>query len=144
MRTGELAERAGISPEAVRFYERVGVLSAPVRTASGYRDYDEAALDRLSFVRAAQAVGLTLGQIREVIAFRDQGEPPCSLVLDLIQRRSAELGARIAEMKRIKSELDHLAGRARSLRPEDCREATVCHLIPARPAPGRPESPARC
>ena len=68
MRTGELAERAGISPEAVRFYERVGVLSAPVRTASGYRDYDEAALDRLTFVRAAQAVGLTLGQIREVIS----------------------------------------------------------------------------
>lgn len=138
MRTGELAERAGISPEAVRFYERVGVLSAPLRTASGYRDYDEAALDRLTFVRAAQAVGLTLGQIREVIAFRDQGAPPCALVLDLIQRRSAELGARIAEMNRIKSELDHLAERARSLRPEDCREETVCHLIPARPAPGQP------
>lgn len=133
MRTGELAERAGISPEAVRFYERVGVLSAPARTASGYRDYDETAVDRLSFVRAAQAVGLTLGQIREVIAFRDEGEPPCTLVLALIQRRSGELGARIAEMKRIKAELDHLAERARSLRPEDCPEATVCHLIPARP-----------
>lgn len=133
MRTGELAERAGISTEAVRFYERVGVLSPPVRTTSGYRDYDEAALDRLSFVRAAQAVGLTLGQIREVIAFRDQGEPPCALVLDLIRRRSAELADRIAEMRRIKAELDHLAERARSLRPEDCPEATVCHLIPAGP-----------
>ena len=130
VRTGELADRAGISTEAVRFYERAGVLSPPARTASGYRDYDEAALDRLSFVRAAQAVGLTLGQIREVIAFRDQGEPPCALVLELIQRRSAELGARIAEMRRIKAELDHLAERARSLRPEDCLEGTVCHLIP--------------
>ena len=130
MRTGELAERAGITTEAVRFYERVGVLSAPARTPSGYRDYDEAAVERLSFVRAAQVVGLTLGQIREVIAFRDQGEPPCALVLDLIRLRSAELGARIAEMRRIKAELDHLAERARTLRPEDCPEATVCHLIP--------------
>lgn len=76
MRTGELAERARMSPEALRFYERVGVLSPPARTPSGYRDYDEAALDRLGFVRAAQAVGLTLGQIREVTAFRDQGSLP--------------------------------------------------------------------
>ncbi|MGH9223828.1 MAG: MerR family DNA-binding protein [Acidimicrobiales bacterium] len=120
MRTGELAERAGITPEAVRFYQRVGVLSAPARTASGYRGYDEVAVDRLSFVRAAQAVGLTLGQIRELIAFRDQDEPPCALVLELIQRRSTELGGRIAELKRIKAELDHLAERVRSLRPEDC------------------------
>ena len=140
MRTGELAERAGITPEAVRFYERVGVLSAPTRTPTGYRDFDESAVDRLSFVRAAQAVGLTLGQIREVIAFRDQGEPPCALVFDLIQRRSTELGARIAEMKRIKRELDHLAERARSLRPGDCPEASICHLIP--PAATRPP-PAR-
>lgn len=76
MRTGELAERAGISAEAIRYYERVGVLTPPARTASGYRDYDEVALDRLSFVRAAQAVGLTLGQIREVVAFRDWGGAP--------------------------------------------------------------------
>jgi MerR family copper efflux transcriptional regulator len=139
MRTGELAERAGMTTEAVRYYERVGVLSPAVRTASGYRDYDESALARLSFVRAAQAVGLTLGQIREVIAFRDQGEPPCGLVLDLIRRRSTELGQRITEMKRVKAELDKLADRARSLRPEDCPEATICHLIPPR-LPMKPES----
>lgn len=135
MRTSELAERAGITPEAVRYYERVGVLSPPTRTRSGYRDYDESALVRLSFVRGAQSVGLTLGQIREVIAFRDQGEPPCGLVLDLIRRRSEELGERIAEMERLRAELDKLTERARSLRPEDCPEATVCHLIPPRLPP---------
>lgn len=59
-------------------------------------------------------------------------------MLELIQRGSAELAGRIAEMERIKAELDHLAERARSLRPEDCPEATVCHLIPA--APTRPAS----
>ena len=138
MRIGELAEAAGITPEAVRYYERVGVLAPAARTASGYRDYDESALARLSFVRGAQAVGLTLGQIREVIAFRDQGEPPCGLVLDLIRRRSAELGDRIAEMERVKAELDRLVERARSLRPEDCPEPTICHLIPPRlPEPTR-------
>jgi MerR family transcriptional regulator, copper efflux regulator len=70
MRIGELAEQAGISTKAIRYYEQVGILTPPARTPSGYRSYDDTALGRLSFVRAAQAVGLTLGEIRQVIAFR--------------------------------------------------------------------------
>jgi MerR family transcriptional regulator, copper efflux regulator len=68
MRIGQLAEQAGISTKAIRYYEQIGILGPPERTATGYRSYDEAALGRLGFVRAAQAVGLTLGEIRHVIA----------------------------------------------------------------------------
>lgn len=131
MRIGELAERSRLSPQAIRYYEHIGVLPAPARTPSGYRDYEEAALGRLGFVRAAQAVGLTLGQIREVIAFRDQGQAPCAQVLQLIRQRAAEVRDRIAELEHMQDELDRLAERAQSLRPEDCPEASVCHLIPA-------------
>jgi DNA-binding transcriptional MerR regulator len=59
MRIGELAEQAGISTKAIRYYEQIGILAPPARTPSGYRSYDQAALGRLGFVRAAQAVGLT-------------------------------------------------------------------------------------
>ena len=70
MRIGELAERAGTSVKTIRYYDRVGVLAPSARSASGYRLYSEDALDRYRFVRAAQAVGLRLGEIREIIALR--------------------------------------------------------------------------
>ncbi len=57
MRIGELAEQAGISTKAIRYYERIGILAPPARTTSGYRAYDQTELGRLGFVRAAQALG---------------------------------------------------------------------------------------
>jgi MerR family copper efflux transcriptional regulator len=99
MRIGELAERAGISAKAIRYYEQIGILTPPERYASGYRAFDEAALGRLGFVRAAQAVGLTLGEIRQIIAFRDNGQAPCAHVTDLLQRHAADLEARTRELQ---------------------------------------------
>ena len=133
MMIGELAERAGVTTRAIRHYERIGVLPAASRSASGYRLYGEDALTRLAFVGAAQAVGLTLGEIRGVVAFRDRGEAPCGHVLALVERRSAELAERIEQMRRLRVELESLALRARSLDPADCSEDEVCHII-ARPA----------
>jgi MerR family transcriptional regulator, copper efflux regulator len=129
MRIGELAERAGISTKAIRYYEQVGILSPPDRTASGYRSYDEAALGRLGFVRAAQAVGLTLGEIRQVVAFRDQGQAPCAHVTELLHRHAADLDARIRELQRLRGELQQLAERAATLDPEQCPPERVCHVI---------------
>ena len=91
MRIGELAEQADISTKAIRYYEQIGILAPPARTASGYRAYDQAALGRLGFVCAAQAVGLTLGEIRQIIAFRDNGQAPCAHVSDVLQRHAADL-----------------------------------------------------
>jgi MerR family transcriptional regulator, copper efflux regulator len=129
MRIGELAEQAGISTKAIRYYEQVGILTPPARTPSGYRSYDDTALGRLSFVRAAQAVGLTLGEIRQVIAFRDDGHAPCAHVTDLLQRHAADLDARIRELQALRGELRHLAERATTLDPEQCPPEQVCHII---------------
>lgn len=129
MRIGEVARRCGLSVKTVRYYEDIGVLDAPRRTTSGYRDYDATVLDRLAFVRSAQTVGLTLGEIREIIAFRARGETPCAHVADLIAERSADLTGRIAELERIKAELAALAQRARSLDPRDCQPSNICHII---------------
>ena len=129
MRIGELAEQAGISTKAIRYYEQIGILTPPARTAAGYRSYDEAALGRLGFVRAAQAVGLTLGEIRQVVAFRDDGQTPCAHVTDLLQRHGADLDVRIRELQQLRGELRLLAERAATLDPEDCPPERVCHII---------------
>jgi MerR family copper efflux transcriptional regulator len=129
MRIGELAEQAGISTKAIRYYEQIGILTAPARTSSGYRTYDQVAVGRLGFVRAAQAVGLTLGEIRQIVAFRDDGQAPCAHVTDLLRRHAADLDARIRELQQLRGELRQLAERAGTLDPEHCPPERVCHLI---------------
>jgi MerR family transcriptional regulator, copper efflux regulator len=129
MRIGELADQAGISTKAVRYYEQIGILTPPARTASGYRAYDDTALGRLGFVRAAQALGLTLGEIRQIIEFRDRGTAPCAHVTELLQRHAADLDARIRELQQLRGELQQLAERATTLDPEDCTPERVCHII---------------
>ena len=75
MRIGELARRSGFAPTALRYYEKAGLLPQLARTLSGYRDFDGDTLPRLAFIRAAQAIGLSVAEIREVIGIRDRGTP---------------------------------------------------------------------
>jgi DNA-binding transcriptional MerR regulator len=131
MRIGELARQSGVPATALRYYEQLGLLPEPGRTGSGYRIYAEEALDRLAFIRAAQAVGLTLAEVRQVLAVRDAGEAPCRVVTDLIDHRHAEVKARIAELCQLERELAALRARAAKLRPRDCDPSGICHVIPA-------------
>ena len=73
----ELAAAAGSSPDTLRYYEKVGLLHAPRRTPCGYRRYDDSARDRLAFIRGAQRLGLTLADVRDLLAVRDTGDCPC-------------------------------------------------------------------
>jgi MerR family transcriptional regulator, copper efflux regulator len=127
VRIGELATRTGVSPKTIRYYEDIGLLPAPPRTRSGYRDYDEDAAARLGFVRAAASVGLTLGEIREVLAFRDRGQPPCAHVRKLIERHAADLNERIAALTAMRADLQRLARRAQT-RPA-ASDAAFFHII---------------
>src|ERR1700730_11464667 len=120
MRIGEVGERSGLSTKALRYYERVGLIEEPARTASSYRDYGESLLDRLRFIRSAQAAGLALGEIKGVIAFREQGSLPCGHVLELIAGAAADMARRIAELRSLRDALRGLARRGRSLSPEAC------------------------
>ncbi len=129
MRIGQLAERSAVSAKTIRYYEDIGVLAAPGRSASGYRDYDDSAADHLAFIRAAQAVGLSLGEIRGIVALRHSGETPCGHVLELLRARSADLDRRIAELHSLQAELRRLVERAETLDPADCDPRRVCHLI---------------
>jgi len=132
MRIGEIAGRAGVPTKTIRFWEDQGLLPAPARTAAGYRDYSPAILERLAFIRHAQAAGLTLEHIRQVLGIRDGGQPPCEHVTSLIARRLGEVEARLAELARARDQLAALAGRAAAQDPADCRG--YCSIIAAEPA----------
>jgi len=82
----------------------------------------------LGFVRAAQSIGLSLGEIREILAVRDRGQIPCAHVARLIDWH-AELAERIAALQRMRRDLERLARTARTVSPERLRQATYCHLI---------------
>ena len=126
MRIGELADALGLNAKTIRYYEAIDVLPPPERTTSGYRDYGAEDLERLRFVRTAQRLGLTLDEIREVIAFRDRGERPCGHVQGILRRQVAELGRRIDEMQRLRDELRRLDQDAERIRPTP---GTYCGLI---------------
>ncbi|NEE04534.1 heavy metal-responsive transcriptional regulator [Phytoactinopolyspora halotolerans] len=131
MLIGELARRAGTTAKTLRFYEDEGLLPDPGRTASGYRDYPAELLDRVVFIRDAQTAGLTLRQIREILAIRDGGQPPCEHAGQLIGDRLADVQRRISELEQTRSRLLELAGRASTLDPADC--GGYCDII-QRPA----------
>ncbi len=130
MRIGELARRSGLAPTALRYYEQFGLLPEPGRTASGYRSYGDEAADRLAFIRSAQAVGLTLAEVRQVLGVRDAGEAPCRVVTELIDRRYVKVRARIAELHALERELAQLSERAVRLEARDCDPSGICHVIP--------------
>lgn len=129
VRIGELAERSGVEATTIRYYEVIGLLPKPERTLAGYRDYEEKAAIRLRFIRAAQSVGLTLGEIREVLGFRDRGEIPCDHVAALIERHAAELSERIAALEEMRRDLERLARKARAARAAPHPPAAFCHII---------------
>lgn len=115
-----------MSAKTLRYYEQIGLLPQPDRTPTGYREYESDAVDRVQFIRAAQSIGLSLGEIREVLAVRDRGEQPCVHVAHLIEQHAADLAERIASLQRMQKDLFRLARRARQ---QPSGEGRYCHII---------------
>jgi DNA-binding transcriptional MerR regulator len=133
MRIGEVAERVGVNPKTIRYYEGIGLLPDPERLPSNYRHYTEDDVDRLGFIRTAQRLGLTLSEISEILAFREREERPCDYVLGVLDRQVADLDRRMEEMAGLRRELISLKGKADRLAPvEGCYCAVIEH---ARAAP---------
>lgn len=129
MRIGEVADATDTPATTLRYYEQRGLLDEPSRTPAGYRDYGPAVLDRVAFVRDAQAAGLTLEQIGEVLAIRDGGDAPCQHVAGLVDDRLVEVEDRIAELRRTRQRLREVRQRLETLDPADCHASEVCSAI---------------
>ncbi len=105
LKIGEVAKASGIGIEALRFYERGGLLGRPARTQSGYRVYDSAVLQRLDFIKRAQVIGFSLEEIKRIIADKQAGHSPCLEVREIVRHRLDELDQRMKEMKKYRREL---------------------------------------
>jgi DNA-binding transcriptional MerR regulator len=106
---GQLAQAAGVAPSTVRFYERQGLLRPCGRTGGNYRYYDGAALERLRFIRAAQASGFRLEDVAALLGFRGEGENSCHrAVQGLLRNRLSDLQARADELLRQQAALRSL------------------------------------
>lgn len=105
LKIGDVAKLSGIGIEALRFYERSGLLGRPGRTQSGYRVYDAAVLQRLDFIKRAQVLGFSLDEIKRIIADKQAGRSPCREVREIVRHRLEELDERMKEMRRYRREL---------------------------------------
>ena len=105
LKIGEVSKESGIGIEALRFYERSGLLGKPVRSENNYRLYDEGVLERLSFIKKAQTLGFSLDEIKRIIADAQSGASPCCEVREIVRRRLDELDERMREMRRYRKEL---------------------------------------
>jgi MerR family mercuric resistance operon transcriptional regulator len=105
---GILAKRSGVNVETIRYYERIGLLPAPPRSAGGYRIYSSAHADRLQFVRRARDLGLSLDEVRHLLGLADQKSRSCGKVHNLAARHLAGIRGRIADLKRMERVLSRL------------------------------------
>jgi MerR family copper efflux transcriptional regulator len=104
-RSGPLAKAAGVSPDTIRHYERIGVLPRASRTQSGYRVYPASALERVLVVQRALRIGFTLAELAEVLKARDAGGAPCQRVYQLAQEKLKGIADDIVVLKRIERSL---------------------------------------
>src|SRR3954469_5600181 len=123
---GDLARATGTKVETIRYYERIGLLPQPARTATGnYRVYTADHLGRLSFVRRSRDLGFTLDEVRALLDLADQRERDCAAVDAIARAHLADVERKIADLSALRQELQEIIGR--------CGHGTVaeCRIIEA-------------
>lgn len=106
---GQVAQKAGVGVETVRFYERQGLLEEPARKESGYRQYPEDVVARLRFIRRAKELGFSLKEIKELLALRVDPATTCREVKEQAQAKIADIEGKIRSLLRMKEALVELS-----------------------------------
>jgi Cu(I)-responsive transcriptional regulator len=110
---GEVAKATGIKVVTLRYYEQLGLVPAPARTAGNYRAYSENDLRRLRFIRRCRDLGFTLDQVRELLRLSSQKNQECSEVDRITRRHLTDVEAKIADLKRLSKVLRRISSRCR-------------------------------
>ncbi len=130
LRVSQLADRAGVAPSTVRFYERAGLLSPARRAENGYRVFDESALDELAFVSRAKGIGMSLEDIAGLVAAWPTGECRSSQarLRGFLAGRIGQVREQLAELGAFEHQLQTVLGRlsARDPGPEHCGKGCIC------------------
>ncbi|VAW01727.1 Transcriptional regulator, MerR family [hydrothermal vent metagenome] len=122
MTIGKLAKSCEVKVDTVRYYEQKGLVLPLSRTGSGYRVYSADSVKRLRFIRKAQHLGFTLGEIKELLALSENPDADCAHIREKAQQKNAEIDQRIADLVSMKESLTDLTkycpGKGASL--EEC------------------------
>jgi len=113
MKIGDLAQRGGTTVEAVRHYEREGLIAPAHRTDSHYRVYGPDAVERLHFIRRCRSLDMTLPEVRELLAARDAPQASCAAVNDVLDAHLGHVARRLAELRELQRQLRTLRDRCR-------------------------------
>ncbi|MBW3667084.1 MAG: MerR family transcriptional regulator [Actinobacteria bacterium] len=141
MRIGEAAALAGLEPSTIRFYEQSGVLPAPERMASGYRDYTDEEVDLIRFVRRIRRLEIPLEDVRQIVELRNRGEAPCAVVREVMAREAAAIKSRIRELQELHGELERLQAKAGEFIDVWPQGPSVCQLVEAEADAESPSPP---
>ena len=105
MQIGSVARKVGLTPDAIRFYERKALLPRPLRTPGGFRRYGESDVETLAFIRRVQDLGFTLSEIRRVVNLRQNRLQPCAPVRRQLQQKLSDVRRKLADLTKLEREL---------------------------------------
>ena len=132
---GKVARAAELTPQAIRYYERLGLIEKAQRTSSGYRVYPPTALDRVRFIKQAQGLGLGLAEIREVLRLKYSGQSPCNCVRELLKQKLMQLKKQMLAMEKVREEIERCLRASRKSSRLPHTASSICPLIQIKTAP---------
>jgi DNA-binding transcriptional MerR regulator len=124
----ELSDKLGMNPKTIRFYEDEGVIPKAKRNESNYRVYSEDDYKRLSFIKKARVLGLSIDNIKNIINIRENGNLPHDEVIDFLEKESVDLEKKIKEMIEFKQKLDSCITDFKGHK-DMCKKGDICGLI---------------
>ena len=130
LQIGKLAKLSGLPIDTIRFYERKGLLRRPPRSEGGFRLFSPHDVSSLKFVQRAQALGFSLGEVRDLLILRDEDTEPCSRVRNLLERKLEIVRHKMAEMRRLEEELKDALGKCnREMKKRRASHGKVCPVL---------------
>ncbi len=133
MLAGETAKELGVGIQTLHFYEGQKLIPRPPRTASGYRHYTPEIIERVRFIRKAQALGFSLDEIKEILGLAKKGTSPCGRVQAALAEKLREVDRRLEELRGFRAELASLIAQAPKLSRHEA-EAQVCSIVEESPS----------
>ncbi len=123
LQVGEVSRKLGLNPQTLYFYERIGLIPPPSRTESGYRLFAQEDVDRLTFITHTKAMGLSLDDIREILAAKEKKSPTCQTIHDCLQNKAKEIEETIQQLQILRDELLPLIDHChRNIECQDCAD----------------------
>ena len=132
MLAGDVAKQLGIGVQTLHYYEREGLIPPPPRSRSGYRLFTPELVDRVRFIRKAQAIGLPLAEVKDILRLTEEGSSPCARVQAALTEKLREVNEKLRELESFRDELGSLIERAPALREGD-RSPHVCAIVEQSP-----------